>query len=265
MEKVKTFIKYFKDFVKCGEYWYILTSLKYLILRRTTSKTRIYKSSLGRFLVRKGTIDFQFANYAYEWNVKKFVYDHLGDCDVFLDVGANIGTYSVLFAGQGLRGYAFEPIKYNYDATRINLILNRLDDKVKTYNLALGSQRKQAEFVFDILNTGASHMVGVELNEYLKDKEKIVESSVLPLDDLVPELGISKDDRIFLKIDVEGMEEEVLHGATKFLQTYPNILIVMESVHSGKEKLADVLNGIASFEILDVDDLNMGARKVSKN
>ncbi len=35
-----------------------------------------------------------------------------------------------------------------------------------------------------------------------------------------------------MKIDVEGMEPEVLRGASKFLKTFPNILIVMESVHS---------------------------------
>ncbi|MBE0650729.1 MAG: hypothetical protein IH595_07785, partial [Bacteroidales bacterium] len=45
----------------------------------------------------------------------------------------------------------------------------------------------------------------------------------------------------------------------------PNVLIVMESVHSGKENLAKILNEIASFEILDVDDLNMGAKKILKN
>lgn len=265
MGRIRTFLKYFKDYVKCGEYWYILTSIKYILLRRTTSKSRIYKSSLGRFFVRKGTIDFQFANYAYEWNVKKFVYEHLKDYDVFLDVGANIGTYSILLAGQGLRGYAFEPIKYNYDTTRINLILNKLDEKVTVFNLALGTHPAKAEFAFDVINTGASHMVGVELNEYLNDKEKIEESSIIPLDDLMPKMNISKSDRIFIKIDVEGMEEEVLLGAKKFLKTYPNVMIVMESVHSGKEKLAKVLSGIAQFEILEVDELNMGARKISEN
>lgn len=265
MGRIKTFVKYFKDYVKCREYRYILTSVKYIILRRTTSKSRIYKSSLGRFFVRKGTIDFQFANYAYEWNVKKFVYEHLKDYNVFLDIGANIGTYSILLAENGLRGYAFEPIKYNYDTTRINLILNELDDKVKVFNLALGSQRAKVQFAFDVINTGASHMVGVELKEYLADKEKIEESTILPLDNLMSEMDIHKEDRIFIKIDVEGMEEEVLLGAKKFLQTYPNILIVMESVHSGKEELASVLNGIAQFKILEVDELNIGAKKILKN
>ncbi|MBE0650332.1 MAG: FkbM family methyltransferase, partial [Bacteroidales bacterium] len=220
MNKIYTFLKYFKDFIKWREYRYILTSMKFVLLRKTTSKSRIYKSSLGTFLVRKGTIDFQFANYAYEWNVKEFVYKHLDSYNVFLDIGANMGTYSILLAEKGLRGYAFEPIKSNYNATRINLILNNLDDKVKVFNLALGDHKKKAEFAFDVLNTGASHMVGVELVENLDDKQMIIESTIVPLDDLMTEMQISSDDKIFIKIDVEGMEEKVLLGARKFLQTY---------------------------------------------
>ena len=265
MNKINTFLKYFKDFIKWKEYRYILTSMKFVLLRKTTSKSRIYKSSLGTFLVRKGTIDFQFANYAYEWNVKDFVYSHLDGYNVFLDVGANMGTYSILLGSQGLRGYAFEPIQSNYNATRINLILNGLDERVKVFNIALGSHKQKAEFAFDVLNTGASHMVGIDLVENLDDKQEIIESNIVPLDDLIAELDIKEEDKIFMKIDVEGMEEKVLNGARKFIQTFPNIMIVMESVHSGKEKLTDVLNEIAPFEILDVDDLNMGARKIVKN
>jgi len=59
------------------------------------------------------------------------------------------------------------------------------------------------------------------------------------------------------------MEEQVLLGAKKFLQTYPNIIMVMESKHSGRKHLIEVLNEIAEFEILEVNDMNMGARKIN--
>jgi len=262
MHKIKTFISYIKDFLKFGEYRYILTSIKYILLHRTTSRTQIYRSSLGTFLVRKGTLDFQFANYAYEWQVKTFVYDHYRDYDVFLDVGSNIGTYSILFGQKGLRGFAFEPMKANFDALRINLILNKLEDKVQTFNVALGEFSHKAEFTYDFINTGASHLLGIEIEDEYPSKTEIIESMIVPLDDFIPQMNLSKSDRIFMKIDVEGMEEQVLRGAVNFFKTYPNILIVMESVHSGKEKLSEILNEIAPFEILEVDHLNMGARKI---
>ena len=58
------------------------------------------------------------------------------------------------------------------------------------------------------------------------------------------------------------MEANVLEGAKEFLKSFPEIIIVMESVHSGKEKLSNLLKSIDDrFQILDVDDLNMGAIK----
>ena len=263
MHKIKTFLQYFKDFIKWGEYHYIFTSVKYILLHRTTSSTQIYQSSLGLFLSRKGTLDFQFANYAYEWSVKSFVYKHLSECDVFLDIGANIGTYAILLAKEGLRGYAFEPIKSNYDAVRINLILNNLEDKVKVFPVALGEVSHHAEFAFDRVNTGASHLASIQPEDEVPEREKSIDSEIVPLDSLLDQIDFKKDERIFIKIDVEGMEEKVLLGAKKFLSTYPNILMVMEAKHSGREKLVKVLNTIADFEILDVDDLNMGVRKIS--
>lgn len=261
MHKLKTFISYFKDFIKFGEYRYILTSAKYILLHKTTSQSRIYRSSLGTFLVRKGTLDFQFANHAYEWNVKQFVMKHYQDYDVFLDIGANMGTYSILLASLGKKVVAFEPLVSNYNACRINLILNNLEDKVKVFNLALGDQKQNAEFAFDTTNTGASHKVGISLEIYPEDQEEIFQAQIVPLDDLVNELNIDKKTKVFMKIDVEGMEEQVLLGAKEFIKNHPNLLIVMESVHSGKEKLSQTLNNIAPFEILEVDDLNMGAKR----
>lgn len=261
MNKFKTFLSYTKDFIKFREYHYIFTSAKYILLHKTTSKTRFYQSSLGKFIVRKGTLDFQFANNAYEWNVKQFVLNHYKNYDVFMDIGANIGTYSILMAKLGLKVYAFEPITSNYNALRINLILNNLEKQVRVFNVALGEKKQKAEFAFDLTNTGASHKVGIDLETDPEDQEQIIQADIVPLDSLTKKLNIDNNTKVFMKIDVEGMEEDVLKGAQNFLKNHPNILIVMESVHSGKEKLSKILNDIAPFEILEVDDLNMGALK----
>ncbi len=264
MHKIKTFLSYFKDFIKWGEYHFIFTSIKYILLHKTTSRTQIYHSSLGMFLSRKGTLDFQFANYAYEWGVKEFVYKHLPHCHAFLDIGSNIGTYAILLAQKGLHGYAFEPIKNNYNALRINLILNSLEEKVNVFPVALGEKKGEAEFLYDEVNTGASHLASIHHGDEVVERERPAVSRIVPLDSLMDQMDLKKEETIFIKIDVEGMEEQVLRGARKFLQTYPNIIMVMESKHSGREKLAKILNEIAEFEILEVDELNMGARKINQ-
>lgn len=262
MGKIKTFLKYTVDFVKHGEFRYILSSVRYVIKGKTTRKTRYYTSSLGRFLVRKGTLDFQFANYAYEWGVKKFVYKHIHDYDVFIDIGANIGTYSVLFAQKGLTGYAFEPVISNFDAFITNLKLNNIEDKVIAYPLALGEEKRKAQFTFDPINTGASHLT--ENSDFLEEisNPEIVDIEIVLFDEILHELNIKPDDKIIMKIDVEGMESDVINGAKSFIKNHPNLLIICESVHSGKEELQKVLSAIGNFEFLEVDDLNMAARKL---
>ncbi len=262
MNKINTFLKYTKDFIKYGEFRYILSSIRYLLTGKTTRKTRHYKSSLGRFIVRKGTLDFQFANYAYEWGVKKFVYKHLHDYNIFLDIGANIGTYSVLLAKHGLTGFAFEPVISNFDALVSNLKLNNFENKVTPYPFGLGDKKGKVGFTFDPVNTGASHLT--ENSDLLEEtlNPEFVEVEILLLDEIIHELKIKPTDRVLIKIDAEGMEDHVIKGAAEFIKTHPNLLFVIESAHSGKEELARLLNSIAKFEILEVDDLNMGAKKI---
>jgi len=262
MGKINTFLKYTKDFAKHREYRYIFSSIRYIATGKTTRKSRYYKSSLGKFYVRKGTLDFQFANYAYEWGVKQFVYKHIDNYNIFLDIGANIGTYSILFADKGLKVFAFEPVMSNYKALVKNIKLNNIENKVTTFPFALGAKKRKAGFTFDPINTGASHL---SENDDFLDKvvnPEFVEGQIIPFDEIYEELNIKNNDRVFVKIDVEGMEPDVLKGATKFLTNHTNILIVLESKHSGRDDIKKLLSNIAPFEFLEVDELNMAARKI---
>ena len=261
MGKIITFWRYSKDFFKHGEFHYFLSSIKYMLTGKPTRHAAPYTSSLGKFVVRAGTLDFQFANYAYEWGVKKYVYKHVDQYNKFLDVGANIGTYSILFAKKGMEGCAFEPVTTNFEALSKNIALNNLTRQVKLINLALGSHIHTDVFTFVPDNTGASHLKSIK-NDDVKDGGE-TEVKVVTLDSLIDQCGFDPEkDRVFIKIDVEGMEANVLEGAKEFLKSFPEIIIVMESVHSGKEKLSNLLKSIDDrFQILDVDDLNMGAIK----
>ncbi|MFK5856525.1 MAG: FkbM family methyltransferase [Bacteroidota bacterium] len=262
MNKIITFLRYSKDFVKHGEFRYILSSVRYILTGKTTRTSRHYKSSLGKFYVRKGTLDFQFANHAYEWGVKKFVYKHISDYDVFLDIGANIGTYSILFVNEGLSGFAFEPVKSNYNALVTNLKLNNIEDKVVSYPIALGERKRKASFTYDPINTGASHLT--ENDDFLEvvNNPEFVDIDIITFDELFSEINVKKEDKIFVKIDVEGMEPNVIKGASKFIKDHPNLLIVLESIHSGRSDIKKLLSSICEFEFLEVDDLNMAARKI---
>lgn len=263
MGKIVTFLKYSIDFIKYGEFRYILSSIRFILTGKTTRHTRHYKSSLGTFLVRKGTLDFQFANYAYEWNVKKFVYKHIKDYDIFLDIGSNIGTYCIIPAIEGLKVYGFEPVKSNYETLVTNIKLNNFENLVSVYPIALGKTNSSANFTLDMVNTGASHLTEyTDIAEYIANPE-FEDIEIVKFDDFVEKLNIDPAARIMIKIDVEGMEPDVLIGATNFLKNHPNLLIIIETVHSGRENLQELMSTFANFEFLDIDDLNVGALKIN--
>ncbi|MCF8302748.1 MAG: FkbM family methyltransferase [Bacteroidales bacterium] len=213
------------------------------------------RSKLGSFFIRKGTIDFMFANYAYEWNVKSFVLKHYKNYDVFIDVGANIGTYSIMMAQEGLQCYGFEPVQDNYRAYYINVLLNRLQKKITPVNCALGDVEKDAEFYVDPVNTGASHIT-------YEHKPDNVHVSICTLDSYLEQFNIPKDKRIMIKIDVEGMEPEVIRGGTRFFTEYPHMLIILESKHSEEDSIKNELDKLGTFRYMRVDAFNMASIKV---
>lgn len=261
MGKIRTFMRYAKDFAKHGEFRYIFSSIKYILSGKTTRKTRYYKSSLGKFIVRKGTLDFQFANYAYEWGVKKFVYKHMHNYNVLIDVGANIGTYSILFAKKGHTVHAFEPVISNYNAFATNIKLNNLEGSISAHPHALGETRRKAGFTFDPVNTGASHLTEIKDHLEVITNPEFEEIEIIPFDEILNKLDIKKNDKVFMKIDVEGMESNVIVGATEFIKNHPNLLIIIETIHSGKDQIIKLLSSISDFEFLEVDKLNTAARK----
>jgi len=141
--------------------------------------------------------------------------------------------------------------------------LNKLEKNVTTFNFGLDNVDRSASFVFDPVNTGASHMSSVVSHDHVTDNRGIMDEVKLYMfDHVLNQLDLKRTDKIFIKIDVEGMEEEVIEGAKGFLAEFPNILIVMESVHSGEEKLKNDLNEIAKFEFIPVDHLNFAAKKI---
>ncbi len=257
IQKIITFSRYLRDFIRHRQFRFIITAIKYELTGKTSYSNKLYKSDLGEFYTRKGTLDFQFANWAYEWNVKKFMLEHYKNYDVFIDVGANIGTYSILMAQKGKKVVAFEPVPDNFRAFHINLLLNHLQDKVRFFNVGLGRKKETAEFYFNPVNTGASHII----KDPTPENGNCISVQISPFDHLYRDLSIAPDDKVLMKIDTEGMEVDVIEGAVEFLKAQKHILIVLESVHSEEGPIKKALNRIGNFEFSRVDDLNMATKK----
>ncbi len=254
MNKLLTYLRYFYDYLKFGDFVSIFAGIRYLLTRASINHDRIIHTSIGTFFCRRNTNDFQFANYYYEWQVKKFVIGHSREFNVFIDAGACIGDFTILMANKGLRCISFEPLKSNYEVFLKNIELNKLTGKVQTYNLGLGASNRTVSFAFDPVNTGASHIVESATGN-------VIPAELRTFDTLVPEFGLNENDRVLIKFDVEGMEPDVVNGAAGFIRQFRELIIILEDKISGKGKIKEALDKFAVFEYGTIDEYNFYARK----
>jgi FkbM family methyltransferase len=255
MKKLNIYLKYFFEYLKFGDFRSVVASVKYMLNKTSHSEDRIIRTSVGTFFCRKNTNDFQFANFAYEWGVKKYLLDHRNEFSIFIDGGACIGDYCILLSRFGIRCIAYEPVKSNFEAMIKNLELNNLTSKVEAFPYGLGDRESKARFIFNPVNTGASHIAD--------DSEPgDCSGEIHTFDSLFLELNINSKENIFFKLDIEGMETEAIRGAADFIRHYPNITFIIEDKHTGQDSIKEALSNIASFRFGIVDEFNIFARKI---
>ncbi len=178
----------------------------------------------GKYLFAKNGMTSAASNWYCgldEYEDMSFVLDTLHSGELFIDVGANIGSYSILAATKGARVIAIEPVPSTFKVLKQNVLLNELDDQIEVMNIGLGSKEENLKFSTEQGTT--NHVLNKEENT--KQSVKIL---VRSLDDVL-------DGRIpkIIKIDVEGFETKVIEGARKTLAN-PNLLaVIMELNGSG--------------------------------
>lgn len=157
----------------------------------------------------------------HEFSEMSFLLQFLRQEDLFIDVGANVGSYTILASAHvGAETIAFEPVKSTYENLIQNIIINQIHNKVTVHNKAVGNNTGYINITnsFDTLN----HIT----NRNEKDTIKV---SICRLDDVIKEKN-----PILIKIDVEGFETEVLKGAKKVLNNDKLKAIIIELNGSGK-------------------------------
>jgi FkbM family methyltransferase len=249
--KYTTYFKYFTEYIKNGDMKSLGTSLKYVFTHKLAEKDYVAQSQLGRFLIRKGTTDFQFINFAYETDVKKYMLSSINSFDVYIDIGACIGEYCIWLAKLGKKCIAVEPV--NFEAIRSNVELNGLKDRVQIFNCGLGSKKERVYFNIPKGVTSSSYM----------DRNAIKEPNVdiETLDNICSQFNISPSDRILIKLDVEGMETEVIAGGQQFLSSLKNLQLIYEHFENDELNDSQVLGKLGVFKTSDLDEVNRLAIK----
>jgi FkbM family methyltransferase len=161
---------------------------------------------------------------------------------VFVDVGANVGGFSVRASKMGAIVIAIEPSPDNYNVLKSNLELNQCL-KSKALNIAAGSKEETRNLYGDDSTVGCTLKQG-------EGKQIKCSVKVRPLD--VALWPLLDDKRVdLLKVDVEGLEVEVLKGAEDLLMRTRHVIV--EVIPSTESKMLEVLNVLKplGFELID--------------
>lgn len=159
--------------------------------------------------------------------------------DVFWDVGANIGLYTMLAVKQGLCVFAFEPEAQNFALLIRNLAMNKMGrDKCIAFPFCISDGQFVDTLRLSSLQAGGScHSFASDLNFKMQKKEWAYEQGSVgfSIDSLVFEIGVPKPDHI--KVDVDGFENKVVYGAARTLESVKSILIEMDSANEEHMKI----------------------------
>ncbi len=176
-------------------------------------KINLYKDSILSRLIYEG----------FEKEETDYVVSVLNDGDVFIDIGANIGLYSLIaskIVGNTGKVICFEPSPSTFGRLIENMKLNDLKN-IDLRNIGLSDAIK--EMTFYVSNNGYDAW-----NSFAPSQDNKLESSIIvpvsTLDTELKDIDVSKIKLI--KIDVEGWEKFVLFGGKDFFVNFNPIVMV---------------------------------------
>jgi len=159
--------------------------------------------------------------------------------DVFVDIGANCGTHSFLFASQGIRAIAVEPNHWcarfigsvcehnNFWFMKPEILEFAVGDKAEITFLFFPPEKSWLGIVGENREKAFEHKIASDPScPKLKRDDPMTREQVrlIRLDD--SELfRYGRPKKTLLKIDVEGMEFEVLSGGITFIATFRPIIL----------------------------------------
>jgi FkbM family methyltransferase len=195
--------------------------LKSLLLHRDTSISSTKKvqeelSSSKTYFPGLGEFDLPFSYKYFDWyypqcelNSKRWVFENVQDSWKIIDVGANVGVYSILFGTIAKNGQVFslEPTE-TFELLQQNVKYHSLSN-VKEYQLGLSD------------TTGS-----ISENIYkMWGKPPVAATfSISTLDDFVETLNL--EELNLIKIDTDGFELEILQGAAMTLERFNPWLMI---------------------------------------
>ena len=208
------------------------------------------KSTIDRYIYLNGFYDRDKINF-FENEINLHNYDY------FLDIGSNIGFYSLYLASKykNLNILAFEPIYENYCQIEKSKELNNFK-KINIYKYALSNKKDEITMWATNLNKKGGFSVydekdyhnEIEVNNYNTDKiyKRTLVSEVFDDNFKI------ENKKIFIKIDVERHEFQCLNGMLSLLRDSNNkVFIQIEIIDKYKDLVLDFLEKM-HFRVVNI-------------
>jgi FkbM family methyltransferase len=142
-----------------------------------------------------------------------------------LDIGSNVGWYSFYLGKYGYNIMSFEPTERNFYILKKNYCLNR-EINITIINKGLFNSEKTCDYYENIGNKGNGMVICYERNDIPSCFQKKSVVILTMLSNFIPFL--SKKHVAFMKIDVEGAEEDVILGGIELISKYHIPFIFLE-------------------------------------
>ena len=234
--------------------------------RHSWRNSKFTVSSNNGFLLSGETADLVQGSVFYfgEWepNLTSFVKERLkGQARTFIDVGANVGYFSLLALQAMPRGrvVAIEAFPSIFEKLIANVGLNQFDDRIRCINVAATSQEMSVEMVHGpARNTGRTSIVHGDNTS--SDKVSV---QGVPLSSVLGENEIATTR--LLKMDIEGAEADALEGMASLLPNFPDdaefiVEIIPAAIEAGKLSFIFELFGKHGFNAYVLDELTSAQR-----
>lgn len=157
-----------------------------------------------------------------DFNEMSFLLHYLEQTDIFVDVGANSGVYTVLASKVvGCKSISIEPIESSLERIKEHLKLNNIEKFVKLYNCGVGKQESK---LFITNHNDSTNRVVFKSSSHHNTLCDIKSLNLI----------LGKKNSYVLKIDTEGFEYNVLKGADKIFDRGDIHAVIIELNGSGK-------------------------------
>lgn len=189
-------------------------------------------------------------NHPYEHETLHLLLRHLRPGDVFIDVGAHIGWFTIWasrFVGATGKVYAIEPEASNYELLKKTILANDCRNVV-THQSAVAEHDGETVFYINQDNDGGHSLWDCSLHDFNQKTRKQPTSVLVPCTTLDSFCLARKTGSIrMVKIDTEGAEVSVLRGTSELLSMAAIDYVICEVHSSGLELMGSSADELQSF------------------